>query len=197
MVLCISFAHARFCRVVDKHFISSNLSCFSTIVVVLAILISQPEICQRRGRAILFDASDPTLECVAFTCWSSWDRCCLVDLDVLTLSNQSSIIVVIPVDEGLDLLVLFDVDCLDLNCIGLCIAVRIRLCKSLNLCIRSKHSECLAREDLYIIYKCRSIPLLNYPVAENCIFITIRRSRSSGCVGFRLIYIFVIVNRRI
>ena len=147
------------CAVSNKVLVCRNLSSYITVVHILVglCIIINVEIFKCCSCSVFLNASYPAKELVSCASRGCRNRYCLIDLDVLALINQSSIIVVIPIDEGQRLFVLFNID--RLQHYGVCvITIGIKLVRINNAIIViivsdprvfCKHIECAAREYFY------------------------------------------------
>ena len=174
------------------------LVCGNLGVIVFTILIRNEQSCGRRGfRLFVLNIANPALEFVAHTSLCGRNVYGLVDSDVVVLGNSSTI-VVIPIDVGLDFFVLINEHSLELNGVVILsfrIEIRSRYRISgltvCNLCVTHQHIKSIARIDIYSrILVCSSIPLLNSPMAEDIIICVLGR-RSTLCNSLSLVDIRV------
>ena len=110
----------------------------------------------------------------------------LIDGQVCVFANSSAV-VVIPVDVGLDFLVFFNIDRLQLHGISVrLIFIKIRHRDDIivfirDSCIICKHREGVSREDIHTgVNKSCAVPLLYRPVTENIVFLVSRFGRRVG-----------------
>ena len=148
-------------------------------------------------RSVLLDVSHPALEDVALAGRCSGNRDGLVDLDVLALGNKTAGVIVVPVDEGQDFLVLLHIDRLDQDRIGILLArVKIGL-RNYGLStflgdlrIVIVYHERFAGEDHGSSNVLGAVPLLKLPVAEHVI-VRVRRRGGWSCDGLSSVHIGV------
>ena len=188
------------CAVADEMLVRRNLGNRIAAICIFGSIVNDIQICQLSGCTVFLNTTNPSFEFIAGTSRRIRNRRRLVDLDILACCDLSSGIVVIPVDEGQDLLILLNIDRLDLDdiVIFLILVQSSRRYNSLRSFfsdpgICREHIEGIAGEHISIGLKCRAVPFLYFPVAENKILSIVRRGTANSD-RFRLVDIETIVS---
>ena len=159
---------------VNEMFIGS----YSRSTVSMFRIIGDKEVRKSCSVSVLFNAADPAQELIAVAFRSCGNGNSLVDLDVLALGDQTAGVVVVPVDEGQDFLILLNIDGLEQDGVGILLA-RVKIILRNygagtilgDLCIGIVNHECFTGEYLVSGSIAGSIPLLKLPVTEHIIFL--------------------------
>ena len=174
------------CSVSYEVLVSCYLSCsLAAIMSVAFACVCEPKLCECCCRSIFFNSTDPSLELVTCAGRSCRNINRFIDLDVLTLINQSAIIVIVPVDVCEDFLVFLDVLGSELD-VELFVYSIAGIYDIYLLSVALIDLECVAREYcLFSIFisACFSIPLLDYPVAEYFLCVSCCSAAACDCLS--------------
>ena len=204
VVVLVVVTGASHTLVVDEHLVGGHV-----LLVVGAAGVLDGQGGQRRdagaggrGGLGLLNALDPAQEVVAGAGRSLGHFHGLVDLQTGAGADEAAVVVVVPVDEGLDLLVLLDVLSLELHGVGIgAVLVEILLGDDVAVFVRDLgvvglHDEGVAGErELVGVLVGRAIPLLDDPVAED--LLVVGGSRSALRDGLSQVDVLVAVGRSV